>query len=222
MKKLIFSAIVLVMIACSMVACSNQDANIPADTVLAPEVTTAPAAPELPELSDDFIETALQFIDEYSTPSKELENLAAEAIQQSNGFRDSLYDYLNYYLIKEYGEEIRQFFGDHQSVIVADVWVHNYQIGGSMDCVSYNGQDPVLNNRDPIILSAGVLGDTYPNNITLAEARISAYVLIHMDTSGIDCCISKNAEGMEFYDFTFANKAFKEAAKEILQSLLES
>ena len=226
MKKLIFITIIVIMMTC-MVACSNENSknadngiDIPTDTVVIP-TTEEVVVPKLPELSGTFIETALQFIDEYSTPSKELENLAAEAIQQSNGFKDSLYDYLNYYLIKEHGEEIRQFFGYvSDEVYNVDVWIHNYEVGGDVGCVSFNGQDAVYNyDHNPLLLSAGVLGDTYPDNITLAEARIASYVLLQMDTEDVDRCIVTSSEGKKFYDFTFENKAFEETAKEILQNI---
>lgn len=227
MKKIIFTTLILIMMI-SMVACSNTDntngVDIPMDVTITTPIEEEVIIPQLPELSDEFANTALQFIDEYSTPSKELENLAAEAIQQSNGFKDGLYTYLNYYLVEEHGEEIRQFFGYlYDEVYTVDVWIHNYEVGGDVGCVSYNGQDAVYNyDHNPLLLSAGVLGDTYPDNITLAEARIASYVLLQMDTEDVDCCIVTTNEGKKSYDFTFKNEAFKDLAREILQDLSKS
>lgn len=229
MKKLIFTAIIVIIMVC-MVACSkNENENtsgidIPTDITIGTTEETTVMAPKLPELSDEFIKTALQFIDEYSTPSKELENLAAEAIQQSKSdvLKDMLYAYLTYQIKEKYPENITQFLGyGCENIHTVSVWIHNYEVGGDVGCVSYNGQDAVYNyDHNPILLSAGVLGHKYPDNITLAEARIASYVLLQMDTEDVDCCIV-TSEGNKFYDFTFENEAFKETAKEILQNLCE-
>ena len=228
MKKLIFSmAIIAIMMGC-MVACSNTTPDTDSNVNITTSTTVVPDIPELPELSSTFIETALQFIDEYSSaPSKNLENLAAEAIQQSNGYRDTLYTYLNWYLPENFGEEIYQFFGytsDMEyihNVYAVDVWIHNYDVGGDVGCVSFNGQDATYNyEHDNIILSAGVVGKKYPDNVTLAEARIASYVLA-MSPEQVDCCIVTSPDGLKSYDFTFGNKSFKETAREILLDLLE-
>ena len=228
MKKMFFTTAILI-IALSMVSCSNDSTtettaydDIPTHTFFAPDEKDVIVS-EFPELSEDFIHTALQFIDEYSTPSNDFGNLATKAILQSNELMDKVYAYLNYQLIETHGEEIRQFFGDDASGEVHDVntWVHNYEVGGTMYCVSFNGGPAVISNNNPLFISAGVLGNTYPDNIALAEARIASYVLLHMDANEVNYCIRLTSEGKEFYDFTFKNEAFKEAAKEVLLNLLE-
>lgn len=234
MKKTFFFVTILAVMVICMTACSNSNSKDNTDdtytsTTLSTEEyipsTTAPTTeeyvPEIPELSDNFINTALQFIDEYNTSLKSSENLAEEIILQSNNFKDNLYHYLNFYLIEKYGEEIQNFFGYSSYVNTVDVWIHTYQSGATTDCVSYNDQPAVLNNLDPIILSSGVLGDTYSDTHSLAEARIAAYVLLNMEPDEIESICITNNEGKYSYDFTFKNEAFKELSKEILQSLLE-
>lgn len=216
MKKMFFLAIIIATMAC-MVACSNTPDTLPTFTT----TTTEPVVvePEIPSLTDNFIKTALQFIDEYPD-GQDIENLALTAIQQSNGLRDSLYNYLTFHLHKKYGEEIHQFFGNScDKVETVKVFIHNYEVGGEVGCVAFNGQEAVYNyDHNPIFLSAGVLGNTYPDNITLAEARIISYILIHMDIGDVDCCIT-TIEGEKSYDFSFENEDLKAIAREILLSL---
>lgn len=224
MKKLIFLiitiAVVIIMVACNHDTPSTDNGvDIPTDTV----VTTTTVAPKLPEFSGAFIKTALQFIDESPTPSKELENLAAEVINQSGSYRQDLYSYLNYHLSENYGEEIHQFFGyGYEEVSNVEVFIHNYQNGGDVGAVSFNGHEATYNyEHDNIILSAGVVGEKYPDNLSLAEARIASYVLTQMSPEQVDCCIVTSPDGLKSYDFTFGNKSFKETAREILLDLLE-
>ena len=207
MKKIFFAIILILVMMISMVACNNSSTT-ENSTDVSFEASTE-ATPKVPELSDTFNETALQFIEKYSTgTSKELENLAEEIILYSKGFRDDLYNYLNY--SEKSVEKIEN----------VEVWIHNYSNGGDIGCVSYDGQTPFFNyDHNPIILAAGVLGDKYPDNVTLAEARIAAYVLIHMDSEEVDCCIVTSESGERSYDFTFKNESFKEKSREILVNL---
>lgn len=220
MKRLFFSVVILAIMATCIVGCNktpDDDSNEP--TV--PVVTQTPEV-EIPMLSNTFIKTALQFIDEYSSLSKELENSALELISQSENYRGELYSYLNDYLFKEYGEEICHFFGYNcDSVDNVTVFIFNYNIGGNVGCVSFNGQEPTYNyNHDKFILAAGVLGKKYPDNVSLAEARIAAFVLTQMNQEDVNCCIVSDGEGLS-YDFTFENLAFKELSVEILQAFCE-
>jgi len=226
MKKIIFLVVIFIMATC-MVACSNNTPNDDNDVT----TTTVPLADEevtVPDHSIDsngFIKTALLFIDEYSTPSKKLENLSAELIQQSDVFRDTVYTYLNNHLIEEYDEDIvRQSLGfGYEKVETVKVYIHNYDVGGNIGCASFNGQSPFYNyEHDKYMLAAGVIGEKYPDNVTLAEARVASFILFHMSQDDVEAaCIITNSEGKKSYDFTFNNEAFKETAKEVLQNLCE-
>lgn len=231
MKKLIFLLAILVVMASCMVACSNDNndsngVNIPTDIPITAPTEEEVCIPEPSEFSDNFIQTALQFIDEYSTPSKKLENLSAELIQQSDGFKDTVYTYLNCHLTEEYDEDIvRQSLGfGYEKVETVKVYIHNYDVGGNVSCASFNGQSPFYNyEHDKFILSAGILGEKYPDNVTLAEARVASFILFHMSQDEVEAaCILTTPEGKKSYDFTFNNEAFKENAKEVLQNLIES
>lgn len=222
MKKFFSLIAILAIMATCIVAC-NKDTE---EDLPTPIITTEAEekAIEVPMLSDTFIKTALQFIDEYSSPSKKLENLAFELIQQSGNYRDDFYSYLNDYLFRDYGEELHQSFGyNRDSVDTVKVFIHNYKSGGYEGCASFNGQEPTFNyNHDKFILAAGVLGKKYPDNISLAEARIVAFVLTQMSQEDVGCCILTDDEGLKSYDFTFENLGFKELSVEILQAFCEN
>lgn len=221
MKKIVFLLITVVAVIACIVACSTDSSTtVPSTSPKASNISTSEPTPECPELSVDFVSTALKFVDNYSTPSKKLENLAAEVIQLSVGYGDKLYAYLNYRLAEEYGESLPQFFGyGCDTLKTVKVFIHNYKEGTNVGCVSYNGQDATYNyDHDTIILSAGILGEKYPDNVSLANARIAAYVLTQMNKEDVDFCIVTN-EGKSYYDFTFENEAFREIAKEVLHSL---
>lgn len=220
MKKIIFSVITFVIVVTCMVACSNTSSDLPAFT----EPTEPVVELEIPVLSEEFIKNALQFVKEYPS-GKNLENLALFTIEESDGFKDKLYAYLNYYLTENFGEEIYQFFGyGCDTVDTVKVFIHNYKVGGHVGCVAFNSQtDPFFNyNHDKIILAASVLGKKYPDNVKLAEARIASYVLAHMKQDDVSCCIVTNPEGKKSYDFTFKNEAFRETAEGILRNLSKS
>lgn len=223
MKKLFFTLTMVMMICMLFVACSNSTNDIVSTTnndISQIEIVeeTAP----LPTVSDEFIQNSLQFIDEFPNQSKKLEDLSFELIQQSSNYKDTLYSYLSDYIADNYSELWEQYFENYNcdKVNTVQVWIHNYQVGNCVPCVTFNGQSAYYNyNHDPIFLSAGVLGKKYPDNITLAEARIASYVLLHMDIDDVDCCIKKSSDGKYSYDFTFQNDSFKEVAKKTLQNL---
>ena len=232
MKKIFLVAILAVMVTC-MAACSNNNSNseekgvnIPMDVTITTSPEEEKIVPEISIPSDAFIKTALQFIDEYPNKSKELENMSAKLIQQSDELKDMVYTYLNYHLTQEYDEEvIIQSLGfGYEKVEHVKVFIHNYKPGGSIGCASFNNQDPFYNyDHDKFILAAGLLDEKYPDNLTLAEARIAAYILTLMSQDDVeDICILTNIVGKKSYDFTFENKAFKEIAKKILTFLDES
>lgn len=224
MKKIIFLLITVVAVTACLVACNTDSSTtVPSTSTKSSNISTSEAVPEpeCPKLSKDFSKTALQFVNNYSTHSdKELENLAAEVIQLSDGYGDKLYAYLNYRLAEEYGESLPQFLGyGCDTLKTVKVFIHNYKEGSNVGCVSYNGQDATYNyDHDTIILSAGILGEKYPDNVSLANARIASYVLTQMNKEDVNCCIVTN-EGKSSYDFTFENEAFREIAREILHSL---
>lgn len=211
----------LMMIFClvlALVACTNSS-NTPdnppsttSDSTTANikwETETEPPTP--PELSTEFVDTALQYIDKFPAETQELLNLSEEIIQQSSILREELFHYLN----ETMGDDTRR-------IVTVNVAIHNYELGGDVGCVSFNGQEYVYNyNHDPLLLAAGVLSNKYPDNISLAEARIAAYVLLNMDVKDADCCIQKTSDGKYYYDFTFQNKDFANTAREILQGLCE-
>ncbi len=223
MKKIIFLLITVVAVTACLVACNTDSSTtVPSTSTKASNISTSEAVPEpeCPKLSVDFIKTALQFVDNYSTPSKKLENLATEVIQLSDGYGDKLYAYLNYRLTEKYGESLPQFLGyGCDTLNTVKVFIHNYKDGTNVGCVSYNEQDATYNyDHDTIILSAGILGEKYPDNVSLANARIASYVLTQMNKEDVNCCIVTN-KGKSSYDFTFENEAFREIAREILHSL---
>lgn len=233
MKKFIFCAIVLVMVAC-MVACNNSVATEPTTetqteaateihTEATTEISTTTDAPTEPKLSSKFINTSLQFINEYSedNSTKKFGNLATEAILLSNDFRGELYGYLNnHYLPQTYSES--SFYMDGDGIKNIYVYIYNYRNGFFQEFWTFDDYEHSMGIPDSIIISCGILGKEYPDNIKLAVARIAAYVVLQMDMQDIEqCCIIQNEEGKYRYDFTFENEIFKEKAREILVSLLE-
>lgn len=220
MKKIFFISIIL-MIFMLFVACNNNSNANDSTTKDVSQLEIVEKTSEIRTESDTdiFVKTALQYIDEYPNKSKKLEHLSAEVIQQSSGFKDMLYTYLSHFIADNYIDVWEQYFEKYHYYKVDNVhvWIHNYELGGSVPCVTFNGNDVYYNyNHEPIFLSAGVLGKKYPDNITLAEARIASFVLLHMNTYDVDCCIKESSSGTYYYDFTFQNNSFKELAKEIL------
>lgn len=223
MKKLFSIIMVVIMVTC-LAACGNNtkgsnDITDTTITTITPEEIEE--VPELPKLSKNFIETALQFIDEYPTPSKELENLAAEVIRLSDGYSDELYSYLTPYVLEKNGEVMKYFFGDHDKIYTVSVYIYNGTYGGySGGMIINNGQDYLHNySHDKIILACGVLGEHYLDNIALAQARIAAYALTYMYQDEACSTIKCNSEGEFYYDFTFENETFKTLVKDTLEFL---
>ncbi len=221
MKKFLCIVIVFISVTC-MVACNKSTTVVELDTVtdihIISEVPSTVKVPEVPKLSEEFDKSALQFLVEF--PDKNCENLAAEVIQLSDGYGDNLFSYLNYYLIQKYGEEIMQYFGKgNGSVKTVDVYIHNYDYGNVVGCMSFNNQDAVYNyDHDNVVLAASVI-KKYPDNLTLAKARITSYVLLQMSSEEIQKCCIVTSEGKESYNLNlFDNKAFYSKACEILES----
>lgn len=215
----IIFAIMTCMVACNIIGTKNAD-DSSITTVTAS--TTEVAVPKLPELSTEFVTAALQFIDEYSNGSDKLEELAAEVTQLSSNYQSQLYEFLNFYLIDKFGEDIRQYYGyNYSSVQSVKVFIHNYDLGGYVGVVSFNGREPTYNyDHDVNILAAGVLAEAYPDNVSLAQSRIASYVLTKMNEDDVvNYCIVTETDGSKNYDFTFENSAFKERAKEILLNI---
>lgn len=223
MKKIFFISIIL-MIFMLFVACNNNSNANDSTTTDVSQIEVVEKTSEIRTESDTdiFIQKALQYIDEYPNQSKKLENLSAEIIQKSCGFKDMLYDYLNHFIADRCVDLCDQYLDvyGNEEVHTVKVWIHNYKLGGCIGCVKVNNHDILYNyEHEPLFLSAGVLGKKYPDNITLAEARIASYVLLHMNASDVDCCIRKSSDEKYYYDFTFQNNSFKEMAKEILLNL---
>lgn len=223
MKKFILIGIIM-MICTLLVACNNNASGMVLTTDNTSQVENVEGTTTSQTTSDIFIQKALQYIDEYPNQSKKLENLSAEIIQKSCGFKDMLYDYLNHFIADRCVDLCDQYLDvyGNEEVHTVKVWIHNYEFGDYIGCVKVNNHDILYNyEHEPLFLSAGVLGKKYPDNITLAEARIASYVLLHMNASDVDCCIRKSSDEKYYYDFTFQNNSFKEMAKEILLNLSE-
>lgn len=228
MRK-IFALMMIFCLVLALAACTNNSSNADdATDTMSPttgianikwDTDTKTEPPTPPELSTEFVDTALQYIDEYPAETQELLNLSAEVIRQSSDLKDNLFQYLNETTLESHKQSIGYNYSKIETVKVA---IHNYELGGDVGCVSFNGQEYVYNyNHDPILLAAGVMSGKYPDNVTLAEARIASYVLLNMDIEYVDCCIKKSAEGKYYYDFTFQNEDFKKVSKETLQNLCE-
>lgn len=219
MKKVLAVLMVLAILALFTSCTNTSDANVSTTSNKASLETEEEITPTPPELSTEFARTALQYIDEYPVESQKLLNLSAELIQQSSDFKDNLFQYLNETTLEKHS----QFIGyNYDKIETVSVWIHNYDLGGDVGCVSFNGQEAVFNyNHDPLLLSASLLSTKYPDNISLAGALVKSYVLLNMDENDVDCCIKKSSEGEYYYDFTFQNKDFANTAREILQGLCE-
>lgn len=221
MKKFLCTVIVFISITC-MVACNKSTTAVELDTVadipVNSDITTTVKVPAIPKLSDEFNESALQFLLEFS--NKNCENLAAEVIQLSDGYANDLFSYLNYYLVHKYGEEIKQYFGcGNDSVKTVDVFIHNYDSGNMVGCVSFNDHEAVYNYTHDNILLAASVTHKYPDNLTLAKARITSYVLLQMSCEEIqDCCIVTSGEKESYNLDLFNNKAFYTKACDVLES----
>lgn len=231
MKKVFFLVTIIAVMVTCMVACSNnskseqEGVDIPMDVTItvSPTEEEVVDVPKLPNLSREFIETALQFINEYQkSPSKKLENLAAEVIYMSAGYSNELYNnYLTPYVLKEHGEVMQYHFGyQAERIYTVSVYIHNYRYGGYVGGMVFNGQAPLYNyQHDKIILAAAILKEEYPDNISLAQARIAAYALTRMDKEKALSCLRENSEGEFYYDFTFENETFAGFVKETLAFL---
>lgn len=232
MKKVFFLITIIAVMVICMVACNNNSNEQEGVDIPTPGITiTVPTSeeeiadvPKLPNLSREFVETALQFINEYQTTStsKKLENLAAEVIYMSAGFSNEMYNnYLTPHVLKEHGEVMQHFFGyESERIYTVSVYIHNYRYGGYVGTMTFNGQEPIYNyQHDPIVLAAAILKEEYPDNLALAQARIAAFALTKMDREKALSCICENSEGKFYYDFTFENETFTGFVKETLAFL---
>lgn len=225
MKKVLATIMMIFCLVLVSTACtnsSNTPDNPPSTTTgttnIKWDTDTKTEPPTPPELSTEFVNTALQYIDKYPAETQELLNLSAEVIRQSSDFKDNLFQYLNETTLESHKQSI----GYYSKIETVNVAIHNYEMGGDVGCVSFNGQEYVYNyNHDPLLLAAGVLSSKYPDNVTLAEARIASYVLLNMDENDVDCCIKKSSEGEYYYDFTLQNEDFANTSREILKGLCE-
>lgn len=220
MKK--FLAMMLVVLVLASTACASNTSNdsnnidISKNAASLVEVETS----VLPQLPKEFIKTALQFIEEYPIENDNQLNRSIHLIHLSNNFRKEMFNYINSTLLPD----LKPFIGYGEDRIKSvNCWIHNYEHGGEAGCVSLNGQDAIGNlSHNPLLLSASVLTPEYPDNLSLAEARICAYVLLQMDVDDVaEHCIEKSANGEYYYNITLKNESFKGVSKEILQSLLE-
>lgn len=240
MKKLIFTAVmavlVLVLAACTTTGTTTVDTTDTTTTTTVDTTTvdttttttdttttttTTTVDTTVDSAAQSFIETALQFIEAYPSEGKEQLNRSIDLIHLSSSLRATVFKEVNSALLPKFSEKNIGY--GNTEIYSVKCWIHNFQLGGDAGCVSLNGEDATGNlSHDPTLLAASVLTPDYPDNVSLAEARISAYVLLQMDIDDvIENCIVKSANGEFDYDLTLQNENFKEAAKEILQALLE-
>lgn len=220
-------AVIAFVIVCSVAAHYKNSKTIEPGNYATLSTITTPSDnttinPDIPEQSNEFIKTALLFINEYKNGSSTyLENLAKDVIEQSSNYKHDLYYYLYYYVVENYGEDYTKNFGYNcETINSVKVSIHNYNSGSNVGTVSFNGYKPIYNyDHDKIILAAGVLSESFSDNVALAEAEIASYVLTQINQKDIDCCIITSG-GTKSYDFTFENEAFSNAAIEILYSRL--
>lgn len=206
MKKIFLIALVAIVL-CMFSACkAKQSDSVPTDVEPIEEATTV-AAPTAPTFdSEKKFNGLFNYLE-----NPDSEDLALLVVQSTEGAKNYVFSLATEYITDLYREPFY--------IESVDCSIFNYDMGGTVGIVSFNGGEYGYNyTHQGCLLAASLLSKQYSDSVSLADARVSALALSKMTKSDVQAfCIEQNADGEYFYNLSLRKNAnLAKLAKTIL------